>query len=192
LWRNPAASIRRWLRVWRLPFLVLVAFLGVMSLLFGGAYWSRLWAFLGTPEWWAENTITLLVFTVLVGWIIDIGAHERDRMQRQPWEGWRLELRGLREDPIKRSLYWEDVQRFHASDFEYWKFVKSAVSSICQIKTLDAGQAEQRWLERDAQAQRIIIDFSRMQPGIDLDERNAERLQEHLQRPSTAEKEDGA
>ena len=185
-------KIRRWLKVWRWPLLVLVAFLVAMSLVFGWAYWSRLWAFFTTPEWWAENTITLLIFTVLVGWIIDIGARERDRMQRQPWEGWRLELRGLRQGVMQRSLYWEDVQRFHASDFEYWKFVKSAVSSICQINTLDAREAEKRWLERNRKARRIIIDFSRMQSGLDLDARNAERLQEQLQQPQVAETGDGA
>ncbi len=178
-------EIHRWLRVWCWPLLALVALLVVMSLLFGGTYWRRLWAFLSTPEWWAENTITLLIFTVLVGWIIDIGARERARMQRQPWEGWQLELRGLQQGVMQRSLYWEDVQRFHASEFEYWKFVRSAVSSICQIRTLDAREAEQRWLKRDAQARRIIIDFSRMQPGLDLDACNAERLQEQLKCPQS-------
>ena len=105
-----------------------------------------------------------MVFTVLVSWVVAIAARDRARQERAPWEGWELRLEGLRPGlaPSRQPIWWEDARRLAFSPFERWKFVKSAVSNLCRLRTPTLEDAESRWLTWNETDRSIVIDLAAM------------------------------
>lgn len=154
--------VARMLRVYWGPLVAIVIYVALAFAVTGQRYLDAVANMLRDPVWWAENTLGVVVFTVLVSWVINIAARNRERLERAPYEAWTLELRGLPSSPAQTRIYWEDMRKITDSEFEYWKFVKSAVSSYCRIRTATLAAAKTRWLTCDDQERRIVIDFSRM------------------------------
>ena len=114
---------------------------------------------LADPKWWASNLLSFVVFTIIVGFIVLLNEKHLEQKRRVKYEGWTLEQIGLKQVISPQDIFWVDVQK-NESRYERWKFIKSAVSSICWIKTLSMEEAEKRWLCFDGK--KYVIDYSKM------------------------------
>jgi len=177
---SSATKATAWLKVYAWPLVAVVAWLVAATAIFGGAFWRALATRLADVAWWAETTWSVIFLSVAVAWLVAISQRRRARLERAPFEGWTLELRGLKDTPEPSALYWEDVRRIRASAFEEWKFIKSAVSTVVRISTRDLNAATSRWLRRDDNRKRITVDFSRMRQHHDVAEENWEAFVEKL------------
>jgi hypothetical protein len=122
---------------------------------------------LASPEWWAGEIPSWLVFGVIASFLFGVfGARmegSRRAREQEPFEGWKLETVG--HDVGSQSLYYEDVRRILASDFEFFKFVKSFCSTVCQLSTRSMHEARDVWVRVDKKRRRIVIDFTRIPPN---------------------------
>lgn len=162
---------------WYIYPLLAILFVGLGAVLTKGAMFSIIGQKLTDGEWWAENTISLFIFTLFGGGLVWAIQEFREREARRPFEGWELETRGLNHS-TKERIYWEDARKFDVSPFEEWKFIKSAVSNACQIKTRCREKAFGIWYwfepkESTTPGPRTyIIDFSKMEPDRDISKWN--------------------
>lgn len=120
------------------------------------------------PKWWFDQAAAFIIFTLLAGfvsgWVSSRLQQRAERRAREPYEGWKLEIVGFGDDP--EPLYWEDVKRYDASEFERWKWVKSICSGLCMVNARSAKHAEkQGWLKFDKEGRRVVIDFVEMDKG---------------------------
>jgi len=148
-----------------LPTVIVFVFFAIMWCRFGSGFFTdTLWATINDPEWWATNALSFVFFGVFVGWVISRFQASKIRKSREPFEGWTLVIKGFSKDDKPQTIFWSDVEKFESSEFEKWKFVKSAVSNTCRIKTKNLAEAESRWLSLppNSEEKRIEIDFSKM------------------------------
>jgi CRISPR-associated protein Csx16 len=80
--------------------------------------------------WWIEGALDLVVFSGGVA----LALHGWNYLFSGRYRGWKLEIHeSERSTPFTANIYEEDVRRFLDSDYEYWKFVKSSLSTYCRI-----------------------------------------------------------
>src|SRR5688500_15880533 len=109
---------------------------------------SKRWAQFFSSDWWADNLLNYVVFTVLVTLVVWLTQRAREARKRRDYERWSLQILGYNDRA--QSLYWEEVQRFLLSRFELWKFVKSVVSGTMIVTLRNADKAEEAgWLKID-------------------------------------------
>ncbi len=138
---------------WAWPLIVIALVLLVMLLAFGTTFFTKnLWETLRDPKWWAEDGLSFVFFGLFVGWVASWFHKIRADRAREPYEGWMLHITGLKVGPeltvSSQRLYWREVESFFHSEFEMWKFVKSAISSYAEIKTRNLEDAKkQKWFK---------------------------------------------
>lgn len=110
------------------------------------------------PAWWAENTLSLLIFSLMVSWLVGFMARRLKDKERAPFTDWSVEVvDGERKDTA--SLAWDEVRRFHASPLEERRFIQSAVSSrgermkINRLNVLKGAD----WVKRDNTVRKYMI-----------------------------------
>ena len=155
-------EIARLTDAYRIPIFVTMALLIVVSLAFPCDFWKEVISTFRDPKWLAQSVVFLFAFTIFVSWIGSIGRKDHEARSRAPFEGWTFQLTGIEGmNSTRQPIHWTEAQKFETSDFEYWKFVKSCVSNVCMIKTLDHFAARQHgWLIDEGKS--ILIDFSKM------------------------------
>lgn len=138
----------------------IAAVIAVVSL---PAFRAKLTGKLTESDWWADNLIQFAVFTVGVSLLVDFVQKRRALRVREKFENWTIQLVGIEGvNPERQKVHWTEAQKFEDSEFEYWKFIKSSVSNICRIKTIDSEAARSSGWLRD-EGNDILIDFSAMQ-----------------------------
>lgn len=100
-------------------------------------------------EWWLDEIASYVVFGIAAGlcagWFAERLRRRRERREREPYEGWTLQVIGYDDEP--ESLYWEDVKRYLLSEFELWKWIKSMCSGAGRVTARSARMAQnQGWL----------------------------------------------
>jgi hypothetical protein len=116
-------------------------------------------------DWWVDQVASFVIFGwiigLIAGWVASRLQARRQRLERAPYEGWKLMVKGFGDPP--EDLYWADVQRCRESEFELWKWVKSICSGACLVTARSAKMAKQQgWLRIDIPAKLITIDFTVM------------------------------
>ncbi len=117
--------------------------------------------FLLSWEWWTEQIVVWIVFTVLVSLVLHILRF----CERKPFEGWKLVLLGEDKEGQHQSLHWEEVRRILDSDFERWKLVKSVVAGAGWLSVTRIKPAEEAgWTNYDKVQKQLVIDFNKVPP----------------------------
>ncbi|MCV6602704.1 MAG: hypothetical protein OIF54_14285 [Cohaesibacter sp.] len=141
---------------------IMIAFFLLAFAFFRDKFLCELWNELSNPKWWATNFLAFGVFTVSVGFVVLLNERHLEQKKRDKFDGWTLIKNGFSEEAKPEPIFWRDVEKFKDSDFEMWKFVKSAVSNMCWIKTKNLADAKQRWLVVPEGEKCIIINFDKM------------------------------
>lgn len=152
--------MRRLLSAYKWPLLAVLTWVVIALAQFGFEFLIGIWNKLHQKEWWVENTLSFVIFTILVSWVVTLVQKNREKLDQEPFTGWQVVLKGLQTSSKPQDIFWMDVQKNRASPFEKWKFIKSAVSSTCWINTPGIDEAEKRWLSYGVK--KIIVDFSKM------------------------------
>ncbi|GIX15052.1 MAG: hypothetical protein KatS3mg118_3011 [Paracoccaceae bacterium] len=77
----------KFLKAYLWPIAAIAAYVLVAIAWHGWGYARALWRFLDSPEWWAENTYAVILFTRPGRrGVVNIAA--RQRHEREPYEGW--------------------------------------------------------------------------------------------------------
>lgn len=118
-------------------------------------------------SWWIGEFASLAFFGWIIGWIVsqfvDWREKRRAAEERQEFENWFLETNGFDDQP--QEIYWEDVRRFLTSEFELWKWVKSSLSSVLQVKARTSQDAKDAgWLIVDRSNRRVYLDYNKIPP----------------------------
>ena len=154
--------------IYRLPILAIVAFVAIAFAWHRSDYWQALLSVAQIPVSWAENTYSVIVFTVLVSWVVTIAARNREKLQREPFEGWSVVVKdGSRTDESK--LFWEEVRLFRESPLEERRFIQSVISSQDErlnVKQLDICTAAD-WVDRKEVDRKYVIDMVCFRAGND-------------------------
>ncbi len=151
---------------------IFILLAAVTSLACFTGFFPALFSEITSPKWWAENTISLVIFGIFISVLGDYFRQNREEKTRKPFEGWTLIVKGFGEETIQK-IHHSEIERFFVSDFDQWKYVKSVVSNYCHIKTKNIAEAESRkWLhvckvgdlcpESRKAIKHITIDFSKM------------------------------
>lgn len=118
-----------------------------------------------TWEWFLEQLVIWLVFSVLVSCILHCLRIRKEKKDRAPFEDWHLVLLGEDDPGEHQSLHWEEVRRVLDSDFERWKLVKSVVAGTCWLSVTRITPAEQAgWTYADRAKRQLVIDFNEIPP----------------------------
>ena len=156
------------IRIYRFPILAIAGYVAVAILWHRSDYWQALWTVAKDPVSWAENTYSVIVFTVLVSWVVSIAARHRKELEREPYEGWSVEVRdGDRIDTSE--LFWEEVRLFKESRLEERRFIQSVISSQderLKVKRLDICSSAD-WIERNEVDRKYVIDMVCFRAGDD-------------------------
>ena len=115
---------------------------------------------LGSVDWWAAELPSFIIFTALVGVLMWVIGTVRLDLYRKRFENWRLEIvdsGGV----SQQNLFWEEVDRISASDFERWKMVKSVVSGVgnATLTTVHMAEQDEAWVCIDERQRRVLIDL---------------------------------
>lgn len=156
---------------WVWPLIVIAAYFAVMLLAFRLPFFTEhLWGTLRSPKWWAENGLSFVFFGLFVGWVASLFQKIRADRAREPFENWMLHVTGISAQP--QRIYWRDIEAFFHSEFEQWKFVKSAVSNYAIIKTPDLATAKKnKWLKApDWKPQKAPLPLAERRITISLEE----------------------
>jgi len=137
----------------------------VLPVFFGGwSFWTRdIVKFATDRNWWAENYLAFIIFTVIVGaisWLMNVYLEKRHRAQ---FESWKVVIDWL-DASSKQDLFWDEVEKFLNSDFERWKFIKSIVSGMgyANLTTVHKAEMEEsRWVCTDRQERIIRVDLNK-------------------------------
>ena len=158
--------VRLW-RVYKLPFISVVAVFLACYGIYGRGFFGTLWCTVTDETWLAENFLSYVIFGLFVSWLVTLHQKNVLKEKEEPYQGWKLVIRGYPE--IKEyKIYPRDAEEFRTSEFAMWKYVKSCVSSYCYIKTPSLDEAKQSWLTLPAdlnpkkEDRVIMIDFSKM------------------------------
>jgi len=165
---NPNGKVKHSWHVWlwrmacdHWPALLVLA-IPILAALVSQPFRSELGKDLKGVDWWATNLIQFAVFTVGASVLVDFGQKRRERREREPYENRTIQLTGITGvNPRQQVIHWSDAKKFHENKFEYWKFIKSSVSTTCLIQTIDAEDARSRGWLKDS-SDNIVIDFSAM------------------------------
>ena len=123
--------MRRFIQIDRgliLPIAAILAYAGIGIVWHGRDYGRALGEALERPAWWAENTLSVILFTALVSVVVNIAGRQRQAQERAPFKGWQVRVK-TRDKELCSSLYWEEVRRFKDSPLEERRFIQSVLSS---------------------------------------------------------------
>ncbi len=150
------------------PIAAVAAYVLAAVLWHGWAYLDALWAFLEQPEWWAENTFTAIVFTVLVSAVVSIAARRRQQLERAPFERWTVSVSNGKARSVA-PLDWEEVRRFRNSPLEERRLIQSIISSQGERLSTNGLDlvAQCDWVERDETKREYRIDMEKFCKSAD-------------------------
>ena len=158
--------MKPFLKAYLLPIAAIAAYVGIGILWHGRDYGRALLGALERPAWWAENTLSVILFTALVSVVVNIAARQRQAQERAPFEGWQVRVRsggGERAVPLN----WREVRRFKDSPLEERRFIQSVLSAQgerVKLEGLDLVQ-DCDWVERDDEARDYVIDLVKFRAG---------------------------
>ena len=153
--------------VYRWPIMTVAVVVALCVFGFGLEFFQTLWTKLIDEDWLADNLLSYVIFGIFISWIVSLHQGKIQKQREEPFQGWELVICGRAQD-YRSDIFWRDVEEFLDSDFSMWKFVKSCLSSYCQIKTPTLQEAKMRWLSVPAgksvarRDRTIVIDLDKM------------------------------
>jgi len=157
--------IQQWILAYKWPLIAAASWLAIATAVFGYLFWEELWKKLKNAEWWADNTLTFLIFTVLVGWIVYLTEREHERRRRAPFENWKVSITPRKGEPYEHDLFWEEVQKYLSSRVEERRFIQS----VCSSEDIRIKQGkiniddESNWIFRDQKNRLYIFNFRKLE-----------------------------
>ena len=114
---------------------------------------------LSNKTWWVSNGLNFLIFSFFVS-VITLFIQQLSKfILERRYRGWKLRVEGYPDED--QDLILNDVRNIIKSPFEKWKFVKSVVSGVCQVKLRTVSEAEEvGWFRVDEKNKLMIVDFS--------------------------------
>lgn len=137
-----------------------VVYVGAAFAIHRMSFLEKLLAFLKNPEWWAENTYSVIVFAVLGGVILNKSADRRAKREREPYEGWTVhiddgksDLKDVQKEKVPEDdglkLYWEEVRTYLQSPMEERRMIQSIVSALGKrVETGELDLTKVEWVKR--------------------------------------------
>lgn len=162
-------SIGSFLSLYRWQYGTLAVIILFPFVWFREEYWTEILSKANDVDWWADNVLALVLFSVLINFAL-IRTQKIDEGRRKKKFDWTLRITNIEGATKERKIYWRDAERYAENDDELWKYLKGAISVHGWLKLDGIDSAREKgMLVQPAGSKLIVVDLQVLKENIDFD-----------------------